>query len=122
LGWSPRWWACLTYGVATTALPAFWMFPAMGFGLFGSRAPQEMLLSHRALESPALRSRPRARAGLCGSALPLDRPQVDTSVARARMARRIASAPAATDRAVPAVRRPRERGRKPRVARQPRQQ
>ena len=45
---SPKWWAIL-FGVATTALPAFWMFPAMGFGLLGSRGPQEMLLFRTAL-------------------------------------------------------------------------
>jgi hypothetical protein len=49
MDWSPRFWACVAYGVATTALPALWMFPAMGFGLFGSRAPQEMLLFRTAL-------------------------------------------------------------------------
>jgi hypothetical protein len=46
---SPRWWACVLFGVATTALPAFWMFPAMGFGLFGSRGPRELLLFRTAL-------------------------------------------------------------------------
>jgi hypothetical protein len=46
---TPRWWICVLYGVATTVLPAFWMFPAMGFGLFGSRGPEEMLLFRTAL-------------------------------------------------------------------------
>jgi hypothetical protein len=45
----PRWWVCVLFGVATTALPAFWMFPAMGFGLFGSRGPEEMRLFRTAL-------------------------------------------------------------------------
>jgi hypothetical protein len=46
---SPAFWACVLFGVGTTVLPAFWMFPAMGFGVFGSRGPQEMLLLRTAL-------------------------------------------------------------------------
>jgi hypothetical protein len=37
-----RWWMSVLYGVGTTALPAFWMFPAMGFGLLGLRGPPEL--------------------------------------------------------------------------------
>jgi hypothetical protein len=46
---SPRGCACILFGVGTTVLPAFWMFPAMGFGLLGLRGPQEMLLLRTAL-------------------------------------------------------------------------
>jgi hypothetical protein len=46
---SPRWWACIVFGIGTTVLPAFWMFPAMGFGLLGSRGPGEMLLFRTAV-------------------------------------------------------------------------
>jgi hypothetical protein len=45
----PRWWACVSFGVFTTVLPAFWMFPAMGFGLFGAQGPKELLLLRTAL-------------------------------------------------------------------------
>jgi hypothetical protein len=45
----PKWWACVGFGVMTTALPALWMFPAMGFGLGGARGPQELLLFRTAL-------------------------------------------------------------------------
>jgi hypothetical protein len=48
-GMAPPWWACVVYGVATTVLPAFWMFPALGFGVLGSRGPAEMLLFRTAL-------------------------------------------------------------------------
>jgi hypothetical protein len=40
----PPWWVCVLYGIGTTALPALWMFPAMGFGLFGLRGPSELRL------------------------------------------------------------------------------
>jgi hypothetical protein len=46
---SPKWWACIVFGVGTTVLPAFWMFPAMGFGLLGLRGPAELLLFRTAL-------------------------------------------------------------------------
>jgi hypothetical protein len=45
----PPWWASVLYGTGTTVLPAFWMFPAMGFGLFGSRGPRELLLLRSAI-------------------------------------------------------------------------
>ncbi len=38
------WWLPVLYGIGTTALPALWMFPAMGFGLFGRRGPKEFRL------------------------------------------------------------------------------
>jgi hypothetical protein len=46
---APPWWVPIVYGVATTALPALWMFPAMGFGLFGLRGPTELRLLSTAL-------------------------------------------------------------------------
>jgi hypothetical protein len=48
-GSTPPWWACVLFGVGTTLLPAFWMFPAMGFGLLGSRGPPQLLLLRTAL-------------------------------------------------------------------------
>jgi len=41
---SPQWWVCVLYGIGTTALPALWMFPAMGFGMLGLRGPSELRL------------------------------------------------------------------------------
>jgi len=41
---SVPWWIFLSYGLITTALPLFLMFPAMGFGVFGSKGPPEYLL------------------------------------------------------------------------------
>lgn len=38
------WWVPILYGLGTTALPALWMFPAMGFGLLGLRGPRELRL------------------------------------------------------------------------------
>jgi hypothetical protein len=46
---SPRWWACVLFGLGTTALPAFWMFPAMGFGVLGTRGPEKLLLLRTAV-------------------------------------------------------------------------
>jgi hypothetical protein len=34
----------LTFGVCTNALPWFWMFPSMGFGVLGRAGPPELLL------------------------------------------------------------------------------
>jgi hypothetical protein len=45
----PPWWLPVLYGIGTTALPALWMFPAMGFGLFGLRGPNEFRLLSTAL-------------------------------------------------------------------------
>jgi hypothetical protein len=45
----PPWWLPVLYGIGTTALPALWMFPAMGFGLFGLRGPTEFRLLSTAL-------------------------------------------------------------------------
>ena len=45
----PPWWLSVAYGTATTVLPAFWMFPSMGFGLLGLKAPAELLLLRSAL-------------------------------------------------------------------------
>ncbi len=35
------WWLPMSYGLTTTALPLFLMFPAMGFGFLGSKGPPE---------------------------------------------------------------------------------
>jgi len=45
----PPWWLSVLYGLGTTALPALWMFPAMGFGLLGLRGPDELRLLPTAL-------------------------------------------------------------------------
>lgn len=45
----PPWWLPVLYGLATTALPALWMFPAMGFGLLGLRGPDDFRLLTTAL-------------------------------------------------------------------------
>jgi Protein of unknown function (DUF2938) len=45
----PQWWLYVLYGLGTTVLPAFWMFPAMGFGRLGLRAPNELHLLRTAL-------------------------------------------------------------------------
>ena len=53
VGWlmdsPPPWWLPVLYGLGTTVLPAFWMFPAMGYGLFGLRGPDEFRLLTTAL-------------------------------------------------------------------------
>jgi len=43
------WWVPLLYGIATTALPLFLMFPAMGFGVLGLKGPPEYLLLRTAI-------------------------------------------------------------------------
>ena len=43
------WWLPLLYGLATTLIPAFLMFPAMGFGILGLRGPEEYLLLRTAI-------------------------------------------------------------------------
>jgi Protein of unknown function (DUF2938) len=53
VGWlmdsPPPWWLCALYGLGTTALPAFWMFPAMGYGPLGLRGPDDFRLLTTAL-------------------------------------------------------------------------
>ena len=43
------WWLPMSYGLTTTLLPLFLMFPAMGFGLLGSKGPPEYLLLRTAI-------------------------------------------------------------------------
>lgn len=43
------WWVPLVYGVATTLIPAFLMFPGMGFGMLGLKGPAEYLLLRTAI-------------------------------------------------------------------------
>jgi hypothetical protein len=42
-------WVAFAFGVATTALPFFWMFPGMGFGVFGAGGPAEWKLASTAI-------------------------------------------------------------------------
>jgi len=42
-------WAPLVFGISTTLVPALFMFPAMGFGLFGQGAPPEWILFRSSL-------------------------------------------------------------------------
>ena len=42
-------WLPLSYGVATTLIPALLMFPGMGFGILGLQGPPEYLLLRTAL-------------------------------------------------------------------------
>ncbi len=44
-----EWWLPLMYGLATTLIPAFLMFPGMGFGILGLRGPKEYLLLRTAI-------------------------------------------------------------------------
>jgi hypothetical protein len=46
-------WAPVVFGFLTTALPALWMFPAMGFGVGGVNAPVELLLLRTAVVNHA---------------------------------------------------------------------
>lgn len=43
------WWVPVVYGLATTLIPAFIMFPGMGFGFMGQDGPDEYLLMRTAL-------------------------------------------------------------------------
>jgi hypothetical protein len=53
VGWlmnsPPPWWLPVLYGLGTTALPALWMFPTMGYGVLGLRGPHEFRLLSTAL-------------------------------------------------------------------------
>jgi hypothetical protein len=42
-------WIAFAFGVATTALPYFWMFPGMGFGVAGLHGPPEWKLASTAV-------------------------------------------------------------------------
>src|SRR5262249_10285199 len=67
---TPAWWVSIAFGAATTLLPSLWMFPALGFGVFGLNGPAELLLlSHGLGQSRALRRRASARRTLCRFAL-----------------------------------------------------
>ena len=46
---SVPWWLPVSYGIITTVLPLLLMFPAMGFGLLGSKGPPEYLLLKTAI-------------------------------------------------------------------------
>ncbi len=46
---SVPWWFPMSYGLTTTVLPLFLMFPAMGFGLMGLKGPPEYLLLQTAI-------------------------------------------------------------------------
>jgi len=46
---SVPWWVPLLYGLATTVLPLFLMFPGMGFGFLGLNGPPEYLLARTAI-------------------------------------------------------------------------
>jgi len=43
------WWAPLFYGLITTLIAAFLMFPGMGFGIMGLKGPAEYLLLRTAV-------------------------------------------------------------------------
>jgi len=43
------WWLPLLYGVGTTLIPFFLMYPGMGFGVMGLKGPPEYLLVQTAL-------------------------------------------------------------------------
>lgn len=43
------WWIPVLYGVATTLIPAFFMFPGMGFAILGLKGPEEYLLLRTAI-------------------------------------------------------------------------
>lgn len=45
------WWLPLVFGLATTVIPAFLMFPGMGFGVLGLKGPAEYLLMRTAILS-----------------------------------------------------------------------
>jgi hypothetical protein len=51
---SAPWWLSVLYGTATTAIPAFWMFPSMGFGALGRSGPSELLLLRTAIVNHVL--------------------------------------------------------------------
>jgi hypothetical protein len=42
-------WVAFAFGVGTTVLPYFWMFPGMGFGVLGLAGPKEWKLARTAL-------------------------------------------------------------------------
>lgn len=46
---SMSWWMPLLYGLSTTLIPVFLMFPGMGFGIAGLKGPAEFLLFQTAL-------------------------------------------------------------------------
>jgi len=46
---SVPWWIPALYGLATTVLPLFVMFPGMGYGLLGLNGPPEYLLARTAI-------------------------------------------------------------------------
>jgi hypothetical protein len=43
------WWIPLVFGFGTALIPAFLMFPGMGFGFFGLKGPSEYLLLRTAI-------------------------------------------------------------------------
>lgn len=43
------WWAPVVYGLMTTLIPAFLMYPGMGFGIMGLKGPDEYLLLRTAI-------------------------------------------------------------------------
>jgi len=51
---TPAWWVSIAFGTATTLLPSLWMFPALGFGVFGLNGPAELLLFRTALVNHVL--------------------------------------------------------------------
>ena len=46
---SPAWWTAIPYGVATSILPYFLMFPSMGYGLLGLRGQPKYFLLRQSL-------------------------------------------------------------------------
>jgi hypothetical protein len=53
LGWPRTFGAALTFGLCTSVLPWFLMFPAMGFGFFGAHGPEGTRLFASSLASHA---------------------------------------------------------------------
>ncbi len=53
LGWfglgAPAWWTAIPYGVATSVLPYFLMFPSMGYGFFGLKGQPKYFLLRQSL-------------------------------------------------------------------------
>ena len=43
------WWLPVLFGLSTTLIPAFIMYPGMGFGIFGLKGPDEYLLMRTAI-------------------------------------------------------------------------
>ena len=43
------WWVPIVYGLMTTLIPAFLMYPGMGYGVMGLKGPDEYLLLRTAL-------------------------------------------------------------------------